>query len=70
MTEDPELLGAVHVFPMGDAHAHKLGGKDCPCQPRVKRLDDRHSLVLHNSFDGREFAEWWRECQGVMVLEQ
>lgn len=56
MTEqDPRC---VHVYPMADAHAHKLEGTDCPCQPQIETADNGYLLILHKSFDGRELWEW------------
>lgn len=42
----------VHVYPLNDLGKHDLVGISCRCNPR---LDD--GVVIHNSFDGREFIE-------------
>lgn len=46
---------AVHVVPINDAAAHELE-TTCECGPRVDF--DHGMLVVHKSFDEREFLEY------------
>jgi hypothetical protein len=48
------INGAVHVHPTRDDRPHRFG-VDCECRPTVERY--AKDLIIHNSFDGREFAE-------------
>lgn len=43
-----------HVYPIHDMDIHDLEGYHCKCGPSV--LEDGR-IVVHNSFDGREFQE-------------
>ena len=49
-------LNCWHVYPKGDRCPHVLVGNTCVCKPRVEPVDGR-SLIVHNSFDGREAWE-------------
>ena len=55
----------VHVLPVGDTQLHEESGTYCNCNPSVERLDGG-TVVVHNSFDGREFAEGSEICGGRM----
>lgn len=46
---------AVHVLPVNDLREHSESIA-CECRPRVEQYDS-HSLVIHNSWDGREITE-------------
>lgn len=48
----------VHVTPLNDLKSHTCA-RYCRCLPRVIAPDDHLSreIVVHNAFDGREFAE-------------
>jgi hypothetical protein len=50
----------LHVYPKNDLHPHILDGTDCPCHPIV-RVDGEGLLIIHNSWDGREYVEEARE---------
>lgn len=44
----------VHVYPVDDLLGHQVTGRDCWCDPWV---DEVGSVIIHNSFDGREYKE-------------
>jgi len=47
----------VHVLPANDLKLH-LEAFCCHCQPRIQRESDyNRDLIIHNAYDGREFAE-------------
>jgi hypothetical protein len=48
-----------HVLPVNDLKPHTDTGIRCVCQPVISRNHDNtgHTLVIHNSYDGREFFE-------------
>jgi hypothetical protein len=51
-----------HVYPLGDKEEHVLDGGRCMCFPRVHVEEDGGVVVVHNSFDGREWTgEEWNE---------
>jgi len=52
MTPDQQL---VHVTPLNDLKEHILSA-DCPCNPRIE-----DGVCIHNSWDGREGVEQWKE---------
>lgn len=43
--------GEVHVLPLFDLKLH-LNSLACKCKPLIK-----DEIIVHNSFDGREFFE-------------
>ena len=45
-----------HVLPVDDLKEHVASGQWCHCQPEV-RSDPQGTMVIHNSYDGREFYE-------------
>lgn len=45
-----------HVIPTNDSRPHANAGMGCRCKPR-KEVKDGATLIIHNSFDGREFFE-------------
>lgn len=45
------LADPIHVYPVDDWFPHWLEGTTCRCNPEV----DEDGLVVHNSFDGREW---------------
>lgn len=53
--EDDEQ-NAYHIIPLDDDHIHMLT-RDCECSPQGKAVDDMSTLIIHNSFDGREAYE-------------
>jgi hypothetical protein len=48
-----------HILPVDDLKPHTESGKYCKCQPVISESHDNtgHTLVIHNSYDGREFFE-------------
>lgn len=44
-----------HVEPVNDLKPHS--GEFCKCGPRVEVQSNGSKLVVHNSWDGREFWE-------------
>lgn len=47
-----------HVHPVNDARPHDTeSGGDCECGPKVEFLENGDTLVVHNSWDGREIFE-------------
>lgn len=52
----------MHVLPINDEREHEESTM-CPCDPHVEWFDPEtgeaysEGLVIHNSFDGREFSE-------------
>lgn len=44
----------IHVYPLNDQKPHILIGTLCQCQPS---LQEYGSVIIHYSFDGREFYE-------------
>ncbi len=48
----------VHVLPVNDIDEHCGSGTVCKCGPKVEKIDGCYGVVvIHNSFDGREFLE-------------
>ena len=47
---------AYHIVPLDDDHEHALS-RDCECRPRSQAVDEISTLIVHNSFDGREGYE-------------
>lgn len=47
-----EEYGFVHILPINDICKHDY--EFCLCDPRIE-MDGR--LIIHNSFDGREYLE-------------
>lgn len=45
-----------HVIPINDLKEH-VEQSTCLCSPCVQILDEGDLLVVHNSYDGREFNE-------------
>lgn len=57
---DPTNHATVHVLPVHDLKEH-TESEDCACHPRVSFVDGGGKVVVHNSYDGREFLEQWEE---------
>lgn len=55
-----------HVVPIDDDHAHSMS-RTCECRPVAKAVDDISTIVVHNSFDGREAYE---EAMGIINLPE
>lgn len=59
----------IHVYPLNDLREHVLDGMWCPCMPRLVpadaelidgelcQPDNSHTIIRHNSYDGREMRE-------------
>lgn len=48
----------IHVYPLNDLREHDTEESTlCDCGPRVDLSDDGEMIVVHNSYDGREFQE-------------
>ncbi len=47
-----------HVYPVNDWLEHSTNGLACQCNPKLERTEnDDGWIVIHNSFDGREYKE-------------
>lgn len=46
----------MHVYPLDDIYEHDTEGTGCACQPKIEIVSGE-LLVIHNSWDGREFLE-------------
>ena len=44
----------VHIIPIDDLKPHQTS-TNCACQPY--RDEETENLIIHNAWDGREFAE-------------
>ena len=44
-----------HIIPIDDLEDH-VESADCICAPSVSDIGD-NTLIIHNSFDGRELCE-------------
>jgi hypothetical protein len=49
-----DTVERVHVVPLNDLRRHIERGISCPCAPSLR---EGGRMVVHNSFDGREFFE-------------
>lgn len=54
--EDPDEYNLFHILPMDDLEIHEES-EHCKCEPVRKAIDDVSTMVIHNSFDGREAFE-------------
>ena len=55
------MTSTIHVYPLDDLREHDLESDNCACHPRIKYVGDGGKVVVHNSWDGREFLERWEE---------
>lgn len=46
---------AYHILPIDDLEEHEES-TTCKCKPDVQ-YEDGNMIIVHNSFDGREFIE-------------
>ena len=46
----------IHILPVNDLKEHEESST-CDCNPRIEILDDGEIMVVHNSYDGREYIE-------------
>ena len=58
--------GDQHVLPIGDTHAH-TELLQCLCRPYVETQPNGTRIVVHNSYDGREYLEPAGPGPGVPV---
>jgi hypothetical protein len=58
-------MDKIHILPINDIHPH-IEEDSCKCQPKVQHVEGG-TLVIHNSYDGREVLEDWEENKGKFV---
>lgn len=46
----------LNVIPINDTEEH-IDSTTCKCKPRVDILENGDIIIVHNSYDGREFIE-------------
>ena len=46
----------IHILPINDLKKHEES-TTCECNPKIEILEDGEIMVIHNSYDGREFIE-------------
>ena len=46
----------IHILPVNDLKEHEEL-TTCECNPRIEILDNGEIMVVHNSYDGREYIE-------------
>lgn len=46
-----------HVLPVNDLHKHKEEGLSCLCNPKIQKTGEGDTIVVHNSYDMREYSE-------------
>lgn len=56
----------IHVLPVNDLKEH-TETDDCECHPRIEYVEGGGKVVVHNSYDRREFWEQWEEEKGKRV---
>lgn len=56
---------AVHSVPLNDTRQHATDDALCPCMPRAL-LDG--SLIVHNSYDGREVGRVCHDALDVLAM--
>jgi hypothetical protein len=47
----------IHVYPENDLQPHTLSSCDCHCGPRLEKLSEQETMVVHSAYDGRELIE-------------
>ena len=52
------MTATIHILPINDLKEHRETD-DCECAPRVEYVGNGGKVVVHNSYDGREFWEQW-----------
>lgn len=50
-------MDTIHVVPLDDLKPH-TESDDCECRPKIEYVEGG-KLVIHHSYDGREFFEKW-----------
>jgi hypothetical protein len=61
---DDDEMYAYHIVPVDDDEPHDLSRK-CRCIPNTEAVDEMSTLIIHNSFDGREGYE-----QAIDIINQ
>jgi len=56
----------IHVYPNNDTFEHILDSDKCTCKPKVGKVEDT-TIVIHNSFDGREILEHEAKKDGKAI---
>lgn len=46
----------IHVIPINDLEEHEENGPRCKCNPKLTE-EVFATVIVHNSFDGRELIE-------------
>lgn len=46
-----------HVIPLNDLKEHSHEDRKCKCKASIDVQDNGVAVVVHNSYDGREFFE-------------
>ena len=62
-----------HILPINDIKRHNNNGEWCHCSPEIRR-DSNGVLVIHHSYDAREFQEelekeWEHLTEGMIEYE-
>lgn len=52
-----------HILPINDTKEHEEKST-CECRPEVEILDNGDMMIIHNSFDGREYVEVLKDING------
>lgn len=47
----------IHVVPVNDLHEHCSDGTGCLCNPAIHLVAGGGTMIVHNSWDGRELWE-------------
>lgn len=51
------VMNVYHVYPLNDDRTHETDGDSCHCKPRVEEYENGGKVVIHNSYDCREYVE-------------
>jgi len=54
------MSNTIHVLPLYDLKEH-TESDDCECLPRIEYVGEGGKVVVHHSYDKREFYEQWEE---------
>lgn len=47
---------STHILPLNDIVLHEQA-PNCHCQPKTEMLPNGNLMLIHNSYDGREYIE-------------
>lgn len=70
----------IHCYPLNDLRQHVIDGDPCPCMPRSNhhdvfddgsekwkdQPDSQMTVIVHNSYDGREIGEVCRRALDML----